>query len=305
MNFYFIQNFHLILINIFKLLIALKSCCVTLGMDVFYETKPLIIVNKLEDHNHRDIDDNLSVNSYALESMPMDIILKMDKTMAVLEFDHSSKMMEKCQLFDLEKEAEKADITAAGTGLPVIKSDFRTMQEAINKCRELSEKVSANHSLEPFTAANSNITENSISLFSLWRGLIPGTKWCGLGDAANNYDDLGTKRDIDVCCRAHDHCPIRLKALRYGYGLINLSLYTKSHCDCDEDFLKCLKRSSNSYATMLGNFYFNVLKVQCIKEERPVVCLEIRKNSIGKDECLRYEVSTESRMKFVTPELQY
>jgi len=30
----------------------------------------------------------------------------------------------------------------------------------------------------------------------------------------------------------------------------------------------------------LGNFYFNVLKVQCIKEERPVICMEIRLNLI-------------------------
>ncbi|CAG2102331.1 unnamed protein product, partial [Medioppia subpectinata] len=93
-------------------------------------------------------------------------------------------------------------------------------------------------------------------------GSSKGGSWCGLGDAADTYDDLGTKRDIDVCCRAHDHCPIRLKALRFGY-------------------------------------------VQCIKEERPVVCLEIRKNSSGKEECVKYEVSSESKMKFVTPELLY
>lgn len=57
--------------------------------------------------------------------------------------------------------------------------------------------------------------------------MVLGTKWCGMGDSAKNYFDLGKRRDVDVCCRAHDHCPIRLKALRMGYGLINLSLYTK------------------------------------------------------------------------------
>lgn len=214
------------------------------------------------------------MNSYAFESMPLEIILRMEKTMALLEFDSSGKLLEKCQLFDLEKDSDKADSTASTSGLPVVKCDFKTMQEAINKCRELTEKVVPVFSQEQ-TAPNIT-TENSISLFSLWRGLIPGTKWCGLGDTADSYDDIGPKRDIDLCCRAHDHCPIRLKALRFGYGLINLSLYTKSHCDCDEDFLKCLKRSTNSYATMLGNFYFNVLKVQCIKEERPLICVEVR-----------------------------
>lgn len=28
---------------------------------------------------------------------------------------------------------------------------------------------------------------------------------------ASQYEDVGPKLDIDVCCRAHDHCPIRLK----------------------------------------------------------------------------------------------
>ncbi|CAG2123124.1 unnamed protein product [Medioppia subpectinata] len=37
---------------------------------------------------------------------------------------------------------------------------------------------------------------------------------------------------------------------------------------------------------MLGNFYFNVLKVQCIKEERPVVCLEIRRIAAVKKSAL-------------------
>ena len=50
----------------------------------------------------------------------------------------------------------------------------------------------------------------------------------------------------------------------------------RSHCDCDQDFLKCLKAANNSVAMMLGNIYFNVLKVQCIKEEKPLVCIEVR-----------------------------
>ena len=103
-----------------------------------------------------------------------------------------------------------------------------------------------------------------------------GTKWCGLGDSARNYFDLGKRKDVDVCCRAHDHCPIRLKALRMGYGLINLSLYTKSHCDCDEDFKRCLRQANSKSAEMLANFYFNIMKVQCLREDVTFVCREYR-----------------------------
>ena len=56
--------------------------------------------------------------------------------------------------------------------------------------------------------------------------LLSGTKWCGLGDEARNYHDLGDAAHVDICCRAHDHCPVRLKALHVDYGVINLSPYT-------------------------------------------------------------------------------
>lgn len=32
---------------------------------------------------------------------------------------------------------------------------------------------------------------------------VPGTKWCGPGYTAEDYDDLGVKHDEDKCCRAH------------------------------------------------------------------------------------------------------
>lgn len=34
--------------------------------------------------------------------------------------------------------------------------------------------------------------------------LIQGTKWCGVDDKADGYDDLGKHDKLDKCCRAHD-----------------------------------------------------------------------------------------------------
>lgn len=37
--------------------------------------------------------------------------------------------------------------------------------------------------------------------FSLLSGVFPGTKWCGTGDIAKNFHDLGEEKDMDRCCR--------------------------------------------------------------------------------------------------------
>lgn len=34
----------------------------------------------------------------------------------------------------------------------------------------------------------------------------PGTRWCGPGNTADDYDDLGAHPQEDKCCRQHDHC---------------------------------------------------------------------------------------------------
>lgn len=50
-----------------------------------------------------------------------------------------------------------------------------------------------------------------------------------------------------------------------------MDLY-RSHCECDSLLFDCLKKARSSTADMLGNFYFNLLKVQCIDEEDPMKC---------------------------------
>uniref|UniRef100_A0A1B0D9R1 phospholipase A2 n=1 Tax=Phlebotomus papatasi TaxID=29031 RepID=A0A1B0D9R1_PHLPP len=62
---------------------------------------------------------------------------------------------------------------------------------------------------------------------SLFSGIIPGTKWCGTGDIATTYHDLGTEAPMDMCCRTHDLCPVKVRAYQKRYNLNNNSLYTK------------------------------------------------------------------------------
>lgn len=54
---------------------------------------------------------------------------------------------------------------------------------------------------------------------------VPGTKWCGPGNTAANYSDLGTQREADTCCRQHDHCEEILEPRQSLHGLNNTGLF--------------------------------------------------------------------------------
>lgn len=179
----------------------------------------------------------------------------------------------KCDMWDLDKGISSRRPPDEILRLAV-KTDFKTIREAINQCRRLSES-SLTYSSESGMRDGLEIsTEDIFSILAIKRGLLPGTKWCGLGDRASGYNDLGSKQQIDICCRAHDHCPIRLKPFRGDYGIYNMAFYTKSHCDCDADFYKCLREVRSKSADVLGNLYFNVMRLQCIRPERSKICIQ-------------------------------
>ncbi|XP_078277969.1 group 3 secretory phospholipase A2 [Rhinoraja longicauda] len=92
---------------------------------------------------------------------------------------------------------------------------------------------------------------------------VPGTIWCGAGDSAENFSDLGMFDKTDFCCREHDHCAHKIAAFEYNYGTRNFRLHTVSHCDCDYRFKKCLLGVNNTLSTVVGITFFNLLQVPC------------------------------------------
>ena len=63
--------------------------------------------------------------------------------------------------------------------------------------------------------------------------IFPGTKWCGKGDLAECYDDLGPDQELDVCCRDHDCCPYMIPPFSSRFNLFNYRFHSLIHCDCD------------------------------------------------------------------------
>ncbi|XP_074109440.1 group 3 secretory phospholipase A2 isoform X1 [Cotesia typhae] len=99
--------------------------------------------------------------------------------------------------------------------------------------------------------------------------IYPGTKWCGPGTLATSYNDLGHHAAEDACCREHDHCPVVINPNQCLNSICNNAPFTRSHCDCDAKFRRCLQNLNTEVANTLGALFFNVIQVTCFKERRP------------------------------------
>ncbi|XP_054852864.1 group 3 secretory phospholipase A2 [Eublepharis macularius] len=103
---------------------------------------------------------------------------------------------------------------------------------------------------------------------------MPGTLWCGAGDSAGNFSELGVFQGPDVCCREHDQCEAQIAALGYKYGMRNYRFHTISHCDCDARFRQCLMSLNDTISNFIGISFFNLLEVPCFVLEESEECVE-------------------------------
>lgn len=65
--------------------------------------------------------------------------------------------------------------------------------------------------------------------------MYPGTKWCGRGQLATEYEELGDDNELDVCCRDHDFCPLIIEPFTKKFHYFNYRFHAVLHCKCDEE----------------------------------------------------------------------
>ncbi|XP_058707475.1 group 3 secretory phospholipase A2 isoform X4 [Poecile atricapillus] len=121
---------------------------------------------------------------------------------------------------------------------------------------------------------------------------LPGTLWCGAGDSAGNWSELGLFRGPDRCCREHDQCWAQITALQFNYGIRNYRLHTVSHCDCDARFRQCLLAINDTVSNIIGVTFFNLLEVPCFVLEESEECVQWH----WWGGCERYDVVPLARM---------
>ncbi|XP_076635978.1 phospholipase A2-like [Colletes latitarsis] len=100
--------------------------------------------------------------------------------------------------------------------------------------------------------------------------IFPGMYWCSDGDILTNSEDVRLFEKTDFCCKAHDKCPSSISGHQEKDGLLNIGIFTRSHCDCNEHFYHCLKEAESPIAKDIGFTYFNILRPQCFKESYPI-----------------------------------
>ncbi|XP_036415098.1 uncharacterized protein proca1 [Colossoma macropomum] len=102
----------------------------------------------------------------------------------------------------------------------------------------------------------------------------PGTLWCGAGNIADDYDQLGEFTETDKCCRTHDHCPHVIHAFSSSYGYTNFKWHSISHCDCDNALKQCLREVNDTSSRVVGQAFFNVIEVPCFEFSFEEQCVE-------------------------------
>ncbi|KAM6903017.1 group 3 secretory phospholipase A2 [Xenentodon cancila] len=161
---------------------------------------------------------------------------------------------------------------------PVVNLDLSSLFEG-NQCvslaspdfKERAEKRRARSVGGPGEDGSSGVTVHH----RVKRGfIVPGTLWCGSGNKAPSYQDLGLFSDTDSCCREHDQCKHTILSFHSQFGVFNSNIFTMSHCDCDNRFRSCLREANDRISGVVGYTFFNLLKMHCFTFSHQLQCAQ-------------------------------
>lgn len=158
---------------------------------------------------------------------------------------------------------------------------FTRMDEVRSMCREFAERMEG---AKTDTGDEPEVQDKTLRRSK--RGFTyPGTLWCGAGNMADDYEQLGQFAETDSCCRIHDHCPHVIHAFSSNYGYTNFKWHSICHCDCDNALKACLRKVNDTSSRVVGQAFFNVIGVPCFDLAYEEQCAE--RHWYGM--CKRYE----------------
>ena len=109
---------------------------------------------------------------------------------------------EHCRLYLAEQQSEMNKnqlLQYFSQRMPVHNISFYEMLKIIEVCSDLDYRDDVEDDV------------GDVDVRSLTSGILPGTLWCGVNDAAGgDWSKLGTFWRLDKCCRAHDLCSVKV-----------------------------------------------------------------------------------------------
>jgi len=183
------------------------------------------------------------------------------KTLAEIYLKKESPLeIQFCSLWQVEEVDEKYEFfEEIDRDSSVVRLKLQDMLDLINRCNHHP----STHKISSIKSTTLTPVEDKLVMDFVKTGsqmIFPGTLWCGRGQIANSFNELGVHYREDRCCRGHDFCPVEVNA----FTLSNLSPYSKSLCECNKMFYDCLKSIKSKPADQIGRIFFNELDVECI-----------------------------------------
>ncbi|XP_031729467.1 uncharacterized protein proca1 [Anarrhichthys ocellatus] len=165
-----------------------------------------------------------------------------------------------------------------------LETRFVHMDEAKLMCREFKERSESRGKVKGGGSDDSARRDKVLKRSK--RGFTyPGTLWCGAGNMADHYGQLGDFAETDSCCRIHDHCPHVIHPFSSNYGHTNFKWHSICLCDCDNALKGCLRNVNDTSSRVVGQAFFNVIGVPCFELAYEDQCAE--RHWYGM--CKRYE----------------
>lgn len=193
---------------------------------------------------------------------------------------------------EAEEEASSVDVATA-------KSDCLALLKV--KSRRKSPNISPPPLQEKDKGTEGHVNEEKEPgkrLHRTKRGFTyPGTLWCGAGNNAEHYDDLGEFAETDKCCRVHDHCQHTIQPFTSDYGYRNYRWYMICHCDCDNALKECLREVNDTASRVVGQAFFNVIEVPCFVFRYEEQCVE----RVWYGWCNKYDLVAVAELKSSVP----
>ncbi|XP_075169876.1 secretory Phospholipase A2 [Haematobia irritans] len=118
---------------------------------------------------------------------------------------------------------------------------------------------------------------------------VPGTKWCGPGNTASHFNDLGKHSSTDSCCREHDHCETIIEGSNSLFGISNTGMFPIMKCSCEQTFLNCLQAVNSAISNTLGHIYFGATH-RCVAFGHPIVSCKKYMEGTFRKRCIRYKI---------------